>query len=394
MTSFNNVVDEIRMYSDLVNMDHILRTDDICIQILKFSNQKGLDLKTYSNQALVSKRWRILAINSVTMININDLMKKSKYREYALLAQILCDYHLHKFPNLSTIMIKFPIAPRDSNDLYNYMRDYNARYNHSYLKEYVDNGIQKYMNNESCTFGLKECIYQLSNCIWYYSVDKLANTLTFEETKIVNIDRQLFYVFNDFKNLSTLVTNATSNTDISFYLKNISNLKHLIFMNNTPLLFSDVQGEYKLETLVCKGGFKGDFINLAKLPYLRKLHTKIEKDYNDEYVSYFMENIVEYLNNVEILYIETLKLTSIIFKYIVKLQKLKELGIICGMIPNSELYYILGTMSSELSNLKTLKIYDLLKQLTQEQIYNIKLLCPKCRIYSTFRFCPNVDIFI
>ena len=80
---------------------------DIFIPILRKDNESGLNLKRYRDQSLVSKEWRKLSITSITTIDINKLIKTSKYAKWALLAQILCDNILSRFPNLNYLSLIF-----------------------------------------------------------------------------------------------------------------------------------------------------------------------------------------------------------------------------------------------------------------------------------------------
>lgn len=324
--------------------------DDVCLQIISICNDKGLHLKTYRNQALVSRKWRTLAIESIKIIDIDELMVISKYRKWSLLAQILCDYHIHRFPNLQKLRLTFPNNPRDRSELYEKMKDPISRniprsfFSKDNVRNYIDDGVEQskmdFMNIDNTSnilIKLGSAVSLLGTLNWYKLVDKSINKhtdLTYMDLH-ESINKNLHQSFGDLRSLTTLVINVT-HLDVSPLLKCMPNLQHLFLNNsNCRAVIEDIDQLHNLETLVCFGKIEMDNLeNWKKLSNIKRLtiifqHEDVKQHHE------ILESMVNNLLKLEILAIHTINHN--LTHYINKINKLKELELLSCSITKNDL---------------------------------------------------------
>jgi hypothetical protein len=107
--------------------------NDLLKPIISYANNKGLDLKNYRNQIFVCKRWRDIAMNGITHIDITALTQTSIHRKCTLLANIIMDDTLLQFSNLNSLKIDF--ANIDNFELYQKIK-YEGKRNFDNNKSY------------------------------------------------------------------------------------------------------------------------------------------------------------------------------------------------------------------------------------------------------------------
>jgi len=320
---------------------------DIFLPILRTDNESGLNLQRYRVQSLVCKEWRMLAMESITIINLNKLQDISKYRHFSLLAQIIDDDILVQFPNLNELIIYLPDVEHYWNDLYNKIENgkYDA-YNSltkDIINDYVKEGIDKTIastveirNTTGIMSGIGKIVGSISNLLWYGAVDRLSNVLEYNNAKSTKayIENKIIEMLVKIKHLRTINITA-GNITIDKLLSNIPNLKHLSLTGYyVKPLDIEITKEHKLETFRLLRPFQHkDRDILKKLPNLKNLTIIIE---NNEW-----QALLDVITNImNLKYLEHLEISAMVLPLASmanKLKNLKHIGFINCLVKNENL---------------------------------------------------------
>lgn len=335
---------------------------DIFIPVLRIDNESGLNLRNYRSQSLVSKEWRILATESITIIDIDKLKKTSKYRKLSLLAKILSDDILSSFVNLDKLVIYLPDIDSNWLDLYDLIENKNHNTYDNLSKDtftdYIYEGINKIATsaknlreNENWSSLISKSISIVSSFCWYLSIHKTINLLQYNDPILTKeyIENKFNENLINIKYLKTLIITSGS-LNIGNLLEKLPNLKHLTLSDHYPTPIDiDVRDIHKLETFRLLRSFQQKDRNIfSKLTNLRNLTIITEK--LDQ-----MINAKTIFDIIKLEHLENLEISLMHLPMINKVTKLKRLGLINCLVTNDDLL--------ELSNMKNIKNIDFIENI-------------------------------
>lgn len=251
---------------------------DVLIPILQLDNQNGIYLKRYSIHCLVCKVWKLAASDTIKILNLNKLVKVSKYRKISLLAKILNEDVLIKFKNMTKLIINLPDLITEWSDFYKIYshKDYDL-YNcgrKEMINDYVQNGYKKTLISYNDIYNgnyISNFVSTLASDLWYSAVSKTFNMFTDDPGKAKSyMEVIMIEELIQLKQLKTLIIKK-GNIDINKVLLSLPKLKELFLTANYPTALAiNIEKSHDLETFILLRPFENlDF--LEKLPKLKKL---------------------------------------------------------------------------------------------------------------------------
>lgn len=376
---------------------------DIFIKILGTANENGLDLKTYRSEASVCKEWRVLATNSITKLQIIKLMETTRHRKWTLLAHIIADYPLHRFPNLIDLALPFPTSAKHWIELTTKLQDPEKR-NFANKSKFLSNDGQldaidkdyklieekamikakkfrakitdPHTGRASKFFTLIGGVFSVvgmgGEILWDAAWESHYIGAPFSPTKAKNIEDNLMVTMNkqiieallDFKNITRLRMLAWDGIN-PYFIQNMPHLKELgIGHEKWGHIYLDALGnmqhEHGLEKLALLGALHiSSFEGWLKFHKLKELILNLTF-YDDARIQIedanqlhkILDSLVINLPHIEKLTIGSrLDPNILLYQHISKLSKLTELGLLVCLLSNDELKEI-----SKFENLKKLII--------------------------------------
>lgn len=357
---------------------------ELSLIILGLANEGGLDLKTYRNQVFVCKEWRDLAIKSITILDIQDLMENSPHRKCTLLAHIIADYPIHRFSNLNSLNINFSEVNmiefhKKINDpekrIFKKQQDY---FSDDRRLDRIENKINMRAKNFQITLENPEvnivskvftAIGGGINLLWNAAWHSQIIGMPFKREEIKNktdsisgdIEKIILTNLLDLKCLTKLNLGAWDNINL-FFLQHMPNLKTFTVKSSSPI-FADALGNmlypHDLESLYLKGSIQlTNFDGWSKFHKLKKLHLNIsfvevrdDEHYNisaPNQINPIIQSLVTNLSQLENLTIGKRLFSNInLCEYISQFPKLKTLNLSSSLLSNFDLM--------ELIKIKTLQ---------------------------------------
>ncbi len=226
--------------------------EDVFLPIIGHDNEYGLNLNRYRIQSLVCKEWRQLAIKSIQILNIDELIPKSKFTKLSLISQLICDPILTSFPRLTHLQLNFPMnrltaLANQINNRYVKYDEFSKESVYNYLDDKYKNIEKNYFNNPSITNGI--------NCLvkhWVYSgLESMFNKVQFSfneiHVKIIKLFKslklknlhtnyhmeELFHIQNLYLQGDNIIPNIDSNIESLIlngrimYIENLLKFKNL-----------------------------------------------------------------------------------------------------------------------------------------------------------------------
>lgn len=359
---------------------------ELSLIILGLANERGLDLKTYRNQVLVCKEWRDLAIKSITILDIQNLMENSPHRRCTLLAHIIADYPIHRFSNLNSLNINFSEvnmiefhkklnAPEER--IFKKQQDY---FSDDRRLDRIENKINMRAKNfqiilENPEVNLVSKVFTAIgggiNLLWNAAWHSQIIGMPFKREEIKNktdsisgdIEKIILTNLLDLKCLTKLNLGAWDNINL-FFLQHMPNLKTFTVKSSSPI-FADALGNmqetHNLETLHLSGPIQlSNFEGWSKFHKLKKLHLDIifveaKTKYGDyesiiepNHINTIIQSLVKNLPQLEILNIENRLFSDInLCEFLSQLPKLKILDLSASLLSDPDLM--------ELTKIKTLE---------------------------------------
>lgn len=365
--------------------------------IFKYMNEKDGSLKTFRNQVFVSKLWRTLAIESITTLDIINLMEKSPHRKCALLANIIGNYPLHRFPNLESLSLSFEgiienelyirLTHEAERDLSNPKAKLVGQQLDEYETKSKDNKkkLEDIKNIEGGT--LKKVFLAsgpLIKAVYYENIiSGTTKTPTKAEEKRKKIESlysplqkeiiQSLCDFNALKKLSLYPLDGTN----AFFIEKMPNLKEIRFLSTTtpiyditgclikaPEIFLDALGNmqtnHDLENLYLEGPVHlSSFEGWSKFHKLKELTLTLEfcelrgtnsfKIDNPYRINTILESFPKNFPSLETLTIQNSHIQGLDFwKHLSKLPNLSSLDISSCSLNGNDLSEIIKIASLEI----------------------------------------------
>ncbi len=376
---------------------------DIFIKILGFANKGGLDLKTYRREMFVCKEWRVLATDSITQLDIIELMKTTHHRKWTLLAHIIADYPLHRFPNLTTLTLDCSLRGLRWVEVYNKCQNPEERQFSKKSELFSKDGRLDAIDEENKQIskeikaklqdphtrrisklfsGLGAGGKVLWNYAWKFHITGVPfnhnKAKNLEDNRMITVEQQIMTTLLDFKNLTKLV--LTPWDDINpYFVQDMPHLKNLAIISNREAYvikgmsaniyldaLGNMQKDHGLKCLALNGNiFLSSFEGWSKFHKLKELHLvsnffkneppkeEFSRITDTNQLNKILNSLVKNLPHIEKLSIgPRLDPNILLFKHLSELPNLSELGLLGCLLSNKELIEI-----SKFENLKKLTIF-------------------------------------
>lgn len=222
--------------------------EELSFPIFNEANEGGLDLKTYRNQIFVCEDWRHRAIKSITTLDIVKLLETTPHRKCTLMAHIIADSPLHRFPNLRSLNISFQgfgifefhkkmtrPEKRNFNKQMTYFSDDQRL--ESYEKDLVETKKKVFDvikdPNGSVLVKICKMLGSVPSIAWNISGYNRLTGASFNRDKnkikmdsiYTTLEKSLITSFIDFQTLTTLKINAIIDLNL-YFIAQMPNLKH------------------------------------------------------------------------------------------------------------------------------------------------------------------------
>lgn len=345
---------------------------DVLLPILQLDNQNGLNLKRYAIHCLVCKLWKSSANDTITILNLNKLVKVSKYRKISLLAKILNEDVLIKFKNIMTLIINLPDLTSHWSDFYKiYNRKEYDLYNcgtKEKINDYIQHGCEKTLTTYHDRYNgnyLGNMFSAMASNFWYMTVYKTVNMFNDDPEKTKSyMEIMIIEELMKLKQLKSLIIKK-DNIDINKLLLNLPKLKELLLTGNYPTNLSiTLDKPHALESFALLRPFENlEF--LEKLPALKKLMVINPNPYDVKYVVSICQ-----LKELESLTVSTILLPlDIILEHC---KNLKHLGLINSALRKEDLDFLIN---SNIKSIDLIEKYDSLftdwRSLSNDAIYKM-----------------------
>jgi hypothetical protein len=248
---------------------------DVLIPILRLDNQNGVDLKRYNVHSLVCKEWKLATNESITILNLNGLVKVSKYRKISLLAKMINEHVIAKFKNIMTLIINLPDMLNQWTDFHKKFvnKDYNF-YNcgemiNDHINEGYDKNLKRYHEIYNGDFATN-FVKLVASGLWYYTLIKSVYFFDDFEKSKAYMEAIIIEQLIQLKQLKHFIIKK-GNIDINKLLLNLPKLKELSLTGNYHgHIAINLDKHHDLETFILIRPFENlDF--LEKLPKLKNL---------------------------------------------------------------------------------------------------------------------------